>query len=102
MVVATRVTGGQGASAVRRLIALLAVAGCAQAGMPPGGPEDRTPPVLVRVTPETNATNVRGDGIAFEFNEVVSERPRGAPGLADAITESGPDLATPSAAALGG
>ena len=83
MVVATRAPGGQGASAVRRLIALLAVAGCAQAGIPPGGPEDRVPPVLVRVTPDSNATNVRGDGVAFEFDEGVSERPRGVPGLAE-------------------
>src|SRR5688572_21121166 len=83
MVGATRAPGGQGPSIVRRLIALLAVCGCAQAGVPPGGPEDRRPPVLVRVTPADSATNVRGDGIAFEFDEVVSERPRGAPGLAE-------------------
>ena len=68
---------------MRRLIALLAVAGCAQAGIPPGGPTDRKPPQLVRVTPDSNATNVRGGGVAFEFDEVVSERPRGAPSLAE-------------------
>jgi hypothetical protein len=65
------------------LIALLALTGCAQAGVPPGGPTDRNPPRLVRVTPDSNATNVRGGGISFEFDEVVSERPRNAPGLAE-------------------
>ena len=83
MVVAPRIAGRQGSSPVRRLIALLAVVGCAQAGMPPGGPPDTDPPQLVRVTPDTNALNVRGNSIAFQFNEVVSERPRGVPGLAE-------------------
>lgn len=83
MVVAPGVTRGQGAIAVRRLIAVMALAGCAQAGMPPGGPPDTAPPRVVRVTPDTNATNVRGNAISFEFDEVVSERPRGVPGLAE-------------------
>ena len=83
MVITPGVAGGQGAIAVRRLIALLALAGCAQAAMPPGGPPDRNPPRLVRVSPDTNATNVRGGAISFEFDEVVSERPRGVPGLAE-------------------
>ena len=51
--------------------------------MPPGGPPDKVPPQLVRITPDTNALNVRGDAITFEFDEVVSERPRGAPTLAE-------------------
>jgi hypothetical protein len=41
------------------------------------------PPKLVRVTPDTNAINVRGGSITFNFDEVVSERPRGVPGLAE-------------------
>ena len=83
MVFATRAAGGQGTSAVRRLIALLVLAGCAQTGALPGGPTDRNPPRLLRVTPDSNATNVRGNGVGFEFDEVVSERPRNAPGLAE-------------------
>ena len=82
MVIAPGAAGRQGPIAVRRLIALLAIVGCAQAGVPPGGPPDKNPPLLVRITPDTNALNVRGDAIAFEFDEVVSERPRGAPDLA--------------------
>jgi hypothetical protein len=68
---------------VRRLIGLLTLAGCAQAGIPPGGPRDTNPPRLVRVSPDTSAVNVRGSGISFEFDEVVSERPRGVAGLAE-------------------
>lgn len=68
---------------MRRLIALLVLAGCAQAGIPPGGPTDRNPPRVVRITPDSNAINVRGNAIAFQFDEVVSERPRSARELAD-------------------
>lgn len=68
---------------MRRLIAVFVLAGCAQPGMPPGGPKDTEPPKLVRVTPDTNQVNARAGGIAFEFDEVVSERPQGVPSLAD-------------------
>ena len=68
---------------MRRLIAALVLAGCAQPGIPPGGPTDTKPPVLVRVTPDTNATDVRRGSITFEFDEVVSERPQGVPSLAE-------------------
>jgi hypothetical protein len=53
--------------------------------MPPGGPPDREPPRVVRITPDTNALNVRASSVAFEFNEVVSERPQGPRSLADAF-----------------
>jgi hypothetical protein len=83
VVVSTDIAGGQGSGIVRRLIALLALAGCAQPGIPPGGPTDTDPPVLVRVTPDTNATNVQRGSITFEFDEVVSERPQGGASLAE-------------------
>jgi hypothetical protein len=70
---------------VRRLILLIALAGCAQPGMPPGGPPDLEPPRLIRITPDTNAVNVRASGVTFEFDEVVSERPQGARSLAEAF-----------------
>ena len=71
-----------------RLIAFAAVMACAQTGMPPGGPPDREPPEVVRITPDTNAVNVRAGSIGIQFNEVVSERPQGAPTLADLFVVS--------------
>jgi hypothetical protein len=60
---------------VRRLIVLLAAVGCAQVGAPPGGPEDRNAPVLLRVSPDTNAVNVRPEDFELRFDEVINERP---------------------------
>lgn len=56
--------------------ALLA-AGCASPGMPPGGPIDKNPPTIVKVTPDSGATNVKARSITIRFNEVVSESGRG-------------------------
>jgi hypothetical protein len=71
------------ALAVARTLAVpLALAlGCAQQGPPPGGPPDKQPPILVRVTPDTGAVNATPPRVVFRFDEVVSERPQGAPSL---------------------
>ena len=70
--------------AVRRVAGVAAVvslavaaARCASPGVPPGGPPDEQPPQLVRVSPESGATNVRPREIELEFDEVVSEVPSG-------------------------
>lgn len=60
---------------MRRLILLLAVVGCAQLGAPPGGPEDRSAPHLLRISPDTNAVNVRPRRIELRYDEVINERP---------------------------
>jgi uncharacterized protein (DUF2141 family) len=60
---------------VRRLIALVLVAGCASAGAPPGGAERHTPPEIVSVTPDSGDTNVKAKSVEFQFDEVVSDRP---------------------------
>lgn len=59
---------------MRRLIALVVLTGCASMAPIPGGPEDHTPPKIVRVTPDTNAVNFRGDAVVFHYDGVVSDR----------------------------
>jgi hypothetical protein len=72
---------------VRRLIALVvsgvATFACASASPPPGGPEDHAPPRLVRVTPDTNAVNVRDDVVSFHFDETINDRGSGAQEVAN-------------------
>jgi hypothetical protein len=65
----------------RRLIAAAAAAAaiaCASASPPPGGPEDRIPPRLVHVTPDSNAVNVRDRNVVFFFDETINDRGSGA------------------------
>ena len=52
------------------LIALLFVQ-CAKRGNPTGGPEDETPPVLMRAVPELNATQFKENRIRLYFDEYV-------------------------------
>lgn len=65
---------------MRRLIAAAALvaAACAQPGFPPGGPEEKVPPKLLSVKPESGAVNVRPDEVNFQFDEVLSEQIGGA------------------------
>ena len=62
---------------MRRLVALLLLGGCASAGAPPGGPERKTPPEIVAVTPDSGATNVKAKSVEIQFDAVVSDRPSG-------------------------
>jgi hypothetical protein len=53
---------------------LLLLGGCAIQGQPPGGPEDRVPPVLSGVFPDSGASLAGFRGKAeFRFDEVISE-----------------------------
>lgn len=57
---------------------LVALGACARPGLPPGGPERHTPPMITRIRPDTNTVNVRGDEMVVDFDEVISERTGGA------------------------
>lgn len=64
------------AAALAASLAVGLVAGCARQSAPPGGPEDRRPPVVVRTIPDTFATVTepfRGP-VRFLFDERISER----------------------------
>jgi hypothetical protein len=80
---------------VRRLVALLLVAGCASAGSPPGGPERHTPPEIVAVTPDSGATNVKLKSVEIQFDEVVSDRPSSAAAGLDQLFLISPRTGTP-------
>ena len=79
-----------GARRLRLGVASLALlAGCASQGMPPGGPADKSPPVLLKVTPDSGALNVaRRQVVTFRFDEVVGERMRGSLPLAQGVVVS--------------
>ena len=64
------------------------VGACAQQGAPPGGPDDRRPPVVIRTVPDTFEVveDFRGP-IRFEFDERISERTAGGT-LDDAVVVS--------------
>lgn len=65
--------------------------GCASPGMPPGGPPDRNAPVILKVTPDSGALNVKTRGVTVRFNEVISERPRGGADLGAVVVLSPSD-----------
>lgn len=57
------------------VIGLLIAAACARQGFPPGGPEDRTPPELLRSIPAHLASDVPLDtSIIFEFTEPMTAK----------------------------
>ncbi|MEO8624570.1 MAG: Ig-like domain-containing protein [bacterium] len=58
----------------RLIFAVVALAGCASAAVPPGGPEDKVPPKLVKVSPDTNAVNFTDKAVQFQFDETINDR----------------------------
>ena len=47
---------------------------CANQEPPPGGPEDKTPPVIINLSPRDSTTNFSGNKLSFEFDEYVNRR----------------------------
>jgi hypothetical protein len=66
-------------------IALISLGACASPGLPPGGPERHTPPMITRIQPDTNSVGVRGKEMVIHFDEVISEHPAGATSLNDLV-----------------
>ncbi|MFI5245486.1 MAG: Ig-like domain-containing protein, partial [Gemmatimonadales bacterium] len=74
------------------LLALALSAGCASQGLRPGGAADKTPPVLLKVTPESGSLRVGPrQVVTFRFDEVVNERIRSGGGLEQGVVVSPTD-----------
>ena len=74
------------------LMTLALAAGCASQGAPPGGPLDKSPPVLLKVTPDSGSLRVvPRQVVTFRFDEVVNERTRAGGGLEQAVVVSPSD-----------
>ncbi len=65
--------------------AVSTAAACANVSEPPGGPPDVQPPVVIRVTPESGSIVSRPKEVVVQFDEVISETPRGAQDLASLV-----------------
>jgi hypothetical protein len=52
---------------------------------PPGGPEDRDPPEVVLVVPESGQLNFKRRVVEFRFDEVISDRGTGAASLGQLV-----------------
>ena len=63
------------------LFALLVAAACASPGAPPGGPVDTEAPQIVNIAPDSGKLGTTPRAVIFRFDEVVNERPSGAPSL---------------------
>jgi hypothetical protein len=51
------------------LVGFLIFYGCATPVAPPGGPPDRTPPVIVETYPDVGTTNFTGNEVRFQFSK---------------------------------
>jgi len=70
---------------VLRAATLLLLSGCANQTAPPGGPPDLAPPLVVKVSPQNNAVGATPKALVLQFDEVISESPRGAKDIAELV-----------------
>lgn len=56
---------------VSLLIPIVLIYSCANMGMPKGGPKDKTPPAIVKSSPEQNQRNFKDNKVRITFNEFV-------------------------------
>lgn len=67
------------------LLAVLGATGCANQAMPPGGPLDDDAPLVLAVTPKDRSTGAPPRAVVLQFDEVISETPRGARELRELV-----------------
>ncbi|WP_145979044.1 Ig-like domain-containing protein [Gemmatimonas phototrophica] len=76
-------------AAMRRLLlfgaVLAAGTACANQSLPPGGPEDFAPPLVVKITPENKSVTGKPGEVTIRFDEVISETPKGARDLSELV-----------------
>lgn len=58
---------------------------CANPNQPPGGPPDAAPPRVVKITPSSGTIGARPKAVVFQFDEVISETPKGQTDLAKLV-----------------
>ena len=68
-----------------RAAALLLLSGCANQTAPPGGPPDLAPPLVLKISPQNNAVGAKPKAVVLQFDEVISETPKGAKDIADLV-----------------
>ena len=71
-------------AAVTLLVGILTFA-CANPNQPPGGPADTDAPRIVKISPSTGTIGTKPKAVVFQFDEVVSESPKGALNLASLV-----------------
>jgi Bacterial Ig-like domain len=72
-------------SVLMRTAALLLMSACANQTAPPGGAPDLAPPLVLKVTPQNNAMGAKPKAVVLQFDEVISETPKGAKDIADLV-----------------
>lgn len=55
------------------LLLLLVLAGCANVQRPPGGPDDKEPPEILKSVPESGTVNFKQKEIKIEFDEYINK-----------------------------
>ena len=61
----------KGSTKVALLIFIISIFGCARISSPKGGPEDKTPPTLIKSIPEDSQINYNGNTVILEFDEWI-------------------------------
>ncbi|MHB9029614.1 MAG: Ig-like domain-containing domain [Candidatus Latescibacterota bacterium] len=69
------IPSGAGWLVLTAVLGFMLAFSCARQGFPPGGPEDKAAPEVVRILPEPLSTNVSTrESIIFEFSEAMNEQ----------------------------